>query len=163
MSTSYQSVNVLAVANMSRPLYESSDDLKNEQEVAVLMQSLWDCKFTKMPIKYHLDYVMHRGYKAVGFCEVKTRNYTMESIDGMGGYLMSIGKWSSAKQLNDVSGLPFILVVRALDGIYYAVFKELHKPPIEVKGRKDRNDWQDIEPCVVLETKLFKKLEKETV
>jgi len=27
-----------------------------------------------------------------------------------------------------------------------------------IKGRKDRNDWQDIEPCVLLNTNGFKRL-----
>jgi len=27
-----------------------------------------------------------------------------------------------------------------------------------VRGRKDRDDWQDIEPCVLLDVNKFKKI-----
>lgn len=143
---------------MSRPLYESQKDLDSESMVVETLGKEWNCSFSKMPIRYHLDYVAKRGDKAIAFCEVKTRNYTMQKIDEMGGYLMSIGKWSSAKNLYDCSGLPFILAVKTLDGIWWSSFKEFKPDDILVRGRKDRNDWQDIEPCVLLDVKKFKKI-----
>ena len=138
-----------------RPTYETQQDLNRERDIASFLEKTWFCEMAKMPVRYHLDYVMKRKGKAVGFCEIKTRNYTMEAIDNMGGYLLSIGKWSSAKQLYDCSKLPFILVVCTLDAIWYARFTEFVPNSVEVKGRTDRNDWQDVEPCVLLNTKLF--------
>lgn len=143
---------------MSRPLYESNTDLSNEQYVAQKIGAVWGCEFKKMPIRYHLDFVLTKGDKAVAFCEVKSRNYTMQRIDEMGGYLMSIGKWSSAKNLSEASGLPFILVARTLDGVWYTVVKEFKPDDVLVRGRTDRNDWQDIEPCVLLKCDRFKKV-----
>jgi len=143
---------------MNRPLYESNTDLNNEQYVAQKIGSAWGCEFKKMPIRYHLDFVLTKGDKAVAFCEVKSRNYTMQRIDEMGGYLMSIGKWSAAKNLSEASGLPFILVARTLDGIWYTVVKDFKPDDVLVRGRTDRNDWQDIEPCVLLKCERFKKL-----
>ncbi len=141
-----------------RPLYETDADLKREGSVVEILEKAWNCTMTKLPIRYHLDYVARRGDKAVAFCEVKTRNYTMQKIDQLGGYLMSIGKWSSAESLYRASGLPFILAVHATDGVYYASFTEFTPDDVLVRGRTDRNDWQDIEPCVVLNTNKFKKL-----
>ena len=141
-----------------RPLYETDADLEREGSVVGALEKLWDCEMVKLPIRYHLDYVAKRGDKAVAFCEIKSRNYTMQKIDQLGGYLMSIGKWSSAECLHRASGLPFILVVQALDGIYYASFTEFTPDDVLVRGRTDRNDWQDIEPCVVLNTNKFRKL-----
>ena len=143
---------------MNRPLYESNTDLNNEQYVAQKIGTAWGCEFKKMPIRYHLDFVLTKGDKAVAFCEVKSRNYTMQRIDEMGGYLMSIGKWSAAKNLSEASGLPFILVARTLDGIWYTVVKDFKPDDVLVRGRTDRNDWQDIEPCVLLKCERFKKL-----
>jgi hypothetical protein len=142
-----------------RPLYESDADLAREGGVVELIERAWNCTMTKLPIRYHLDYVFKRSDKAIGFCEIKTRNYTMDRIGEMGGYLMSIGKWSSAKQLSDASGLPFVLIAKTLDGVYYATFKEEFKPDdVLVRGRTDRDDWQDIEPCVLINVNRFKKL-----
>jgi len=148
---------------MSRPLYETSNDLSNEHNVALFLQDAWHCKLTKMPIRYHLDYVITKeGDTAVGFCEIKTRNYSMDDITKMGGYLMSIGKWSSAKQLYDCSGLPFFLAVRTLDGIWYSKFTDFKPSSVSVRGRTDRGDWQDIEPCVLLDTSMFKQIYTHT-
>lgn len=142
-----------------RPMYETKVDLDNEQTAIKVAEKKWQCEMAKLPIRYHLDFVAKRGDKAVAFCEVKTRNYTMEKIGQMGGYLMSIGKWSAAKQLHDATGLPFILIVRTIDGIWYSSFKEFTPDDVLVRGRTDRNDWQDIEPCVLLDVSKFTKLE----
>ncbi len=143
-----------------RPLYETEADLEREAEVASLIERRWNCKLVKMPIRYHLDFVAIRGDKVVAFCEVKTRNYTMEQITNFGGYLMSVGKWTNAHALNTSTGIPFVLIVKTSDGVYYASFDATNFKPDDVltRGRKDRNDWQDIEPCVLLNTKQFKEL-----
>jgi hypothetical protein len=139
-------------------MYETGADLDRETSVVNVIEKAWNCTMTKLPIRYHLDYVARRGDKAVAFCEIKTRNYTMAQIDSFGGYLMSIGKWSSAESLHRASGLPFSLVVHATDGIYYSMFKEFIPDDVLVRGRTDRNDWQDIEPCVMLNVDKFKKI-----
>jgi hypothetical protein len=142
-----------------RGLYETQDDLDRENSVVKTLEKAWNCTMTKLPIRYHLDFVIKRGDKAVAFCEVKTRNYTMAQIDSFGGYLMSIGKWASAEGLTRASGLPFVLVVKTSDGLYHAIFKDFKPDDVLVRGRTDRNDWQDIEPCVLLNTQRFKLLE----
>jgi len=143
-----------------RPMYETPADLKNEEDVVAMLQKRWQCRFVKLPIRYHLDYVAVDGDKAIGFVELKTRNYSMAQIDSMGGYLMSIGKWSSAKALYDCSGLPFVLVVKTTDGIYYSTFKEFKPDDVLVRGRTDRGDWQDIEPCVLIKSNRFTKVKQ---
>jgi hypothetical protein len=142
-----------------RPLYETSSDLDRENSVVDTLQKAWNVTMSKLPIRYHLDFVIARGDKALAFCEVKTRNYTMAQIDSFGGYLMSIGKWASAESLSRASGLPFVLVVKATDGLYHAKFRDFKPDNVLVRGRTDRNDWQDIEPCVLLNTDKFKLVE----
>ena len=142
-----------------RPIYETDADLDRESDVIDVVEKAWNCTAAKLPIRYHLDYVLKRGDKAVALCEIKTRNYTMQKIGEMGGYLMSIGKWDAAKRLSDATLLPFILIAKTLDGVYYSSFQDEFKPDdVLVRGRTDRNDWQDIEPCVLLDVSRFKKL-----
>ena len=142
-----------------RQMYESSDDLERESSVIAKVETAWKCKAVKLSIKYSLDYVLVRGDKALAFCEVKTRNYTMAQIDQFGGYLLSLGKWMAAKQISDSCGLPFFLIVQTTDGIYYADFHSDFGLPdgVLVRGRTDRDDWQDVEPCVLLNVNRFKK------
>ena len=143
-----------------RPTYESESDLARESGVAATIEKLWDCKLVKLPISYHLDFAVTRGAKCVAFCEVKTRNYEMEHINKMGGYLLSLRKWTTARDICLASQVPFILVVKTLDGVYYAAFDTDFLPDnLLVRGRKDRDDWQDIEPCVVLKTNRFTKID----
>lgn len=140
-----------------RPTYETQADLTIEGTVKGLLEKEWNCQLEKLPIRYHLDFACTRDGRVIGFCEVKSRSYTMEAIDRMGGYLLSLGKWGAAKSLCDASNLAFLLVVRALDGLYYARFKEDFTPDnVLLKGRTDRNDWQDVEPCVMLDASKFK-------
>lgn len=146
---------------MARLLYEKQEDLDRESAVARVLEVAWNCSMAKLAIKYHLDYVAKRGDTAAAFCEIKSRSYSMEQIDRFGGYLLSINKWSSAESLYRASSLPFILVVCATDGIYYASFTTFKPDSVVVRGRKDRNDWQDIEPCVLLNTSRFTKLQKK--
>ena len=141
-----------------RPLYETTADLEGEVSVAKTLAPLWNCEFVKLPLRYHLDFVVTRNGRAIAYAELKTRNYSMADIDKMGGYLMSIGKWSAAKQLCDASLLPFVLIVKTLDGLYRSSFTEFIPDDVLVRGRTDRNDWQDIEPCVLLNTKRFKRI-----
>ena len=147
---------------MSRPLYETDADLEREGNMVSVVESNWKCKLTKLPIRYHLDYVFTREDKPVAFCEMKTRNYPMDNLDRNGGYSIGLGKWMTAKTMSETSGLPFVLIVKLNDGLYYSTFGDGHnsfKPDdMVISGRIDRNDWQDIEPCVMIRAKRFKKL-----
>lgn len=141
-----------------RQLYETQEDLSSEAEVANYLSKIWKCEMSKLPIRYHLDFVAQRGKNAVAFCEVKVRNYSMEQIGKMGGYMLSLGKWSSAKQMCEASGLPFILVIKATDGIWFSLIDSFKPDSVIVNGRTDRDDWQDIEPCVLIKQSRFKRI-----
>ena len=83
----------------------------------------------------------------------------MEHIGQMGGYLLSLQKWIAARNMSLSTAVPFILVVKTLDGVYYAAFDTDFLPDnLLVRGRKDRGDWQDIEPCILLKTHRFTKI-----
>lgn len=141
-----------------RPMYESKKDLAGEVEVAQTLEEKWSCKFVKLPIRYHLDFAITRNNKVVAYAELKIRKYSMPDIGRMGGYMISLGKWAAAKQLCDASQLPFLLIVKAQDGIYQCTEKTFVPDDVSVRGRTDRGDWQDVEPCVMLDVQRFKKV-----
>lgn len=147
---------------MNRPIYETSADLVRETEIIGVVEQSWNCKATKLPIKYHLDYVFTRSDQAVGFCEIKTRKYTMDHLDKLGGYMLSLDKWMAGIRMSEATNLPFVLIVKTQDALYYSMFGKNHNPfttdDVRIMGRIDRNDWQDIEPCVVIRADKFKKL-----
>lgn len=146
---------------MARPEYETEADRQIENDVSQIVSKAWNCKLTKLPVKYHLDYAVVRNEVIIGFLELKSRNYTMAQLDRMGGFFVSLDKFMSAQRLNKATGLPSIIMIKALDGIYYASFHNAKIKSVKMEGRKDRKDWQDVEPCVLLATDQFKLFQKK--
>ena len=143
---------------MSRPQYETDADLQRESAVIERFKSKWNVEVEKLPVRYYLDYIMHRGDKTLAFCEIKTRNVKIQQIKDWGGFILSLSKWISAKNIVEATGLPFILIYRTFDGDYYNKITEFTHDGIYYRGRNDRNDWQDMEPCVMLNADRFKEL-----
>lgn len=141
-----------------RPIYESDTDLCNEQSIVVALESRFKCSFKKTPKFFSVDYVAVRENKPVAWVEIKCRKYTMLQIHSFGGYLISLKKIISAKHLFDVTGLPFILIVKAADEIYFSQFQTFSFTNLVIGGRKDRQDAEDVEPCVLIPTDSFRKL-----
>lgn len=141
-----------------RPLYESEADLSREAKVMERLSKLWRCSFHKLPIRYHLDYAAVRNKRVVGYVEVKVRNYSMEQIDRMGGYMLSLGKMQAGKSLSSLSKVPICLVVQCTDATYWLAVKDFSEFPVTITGRTDRGDAQDVEPCVLIPKARFRVL-----
>lgn len=142
----------------TRPLYETEDNLREQEGVARLVEEKWKCKFVKLKKAYALDYAVLRGGKIVAFAEVKCRNYTMEKLNSFGGFMLSLHKWTEAKNISGVSGVPFVLIVKTIDGFWHHSTTGFETDGISFGGRTDRNDLQDVEPVVILKGGRFKKL-----
>jgi len=136
---------------MARPMYESQHDLSNEERVAATLGSLWGCQFHKMPIRYHVDWALTKDDRVTAFAELKARN---NPIGKYGTFMISLAKWVTGNELSRSANVPFLIVVKWTDGLYW------HKTgtaEVEVKmgGRFDRNDSQDFEPVVHIKTENF--------
>lgn len=143
---------------MSRPYYETSKDLDREKQIAQVLNDAWNCTLVKMSVKYHLDYAITRNEEVVGYCELKSPNYALADFKRFGGFFISLDKFMAARRLYEATKSPCMIVINATDGVWYATFHDAILTSIKIKGRKDRNDWQDMEPCVVLNTDQFKLL-----
>lgn len=139
---------------MNRPMYETSESLKNEDEVASRISSAWNTKLNKLPIKYRVDYAAERNGKIVAWIEVKTRKYNMNDFDS---FMLSLDKYNASVQLGSITNLPVTLVVRWKDKIGYVDL--LHcRGVIKMGGRKDRGDPQDIQPAAYIPIDDFREL-----
>jgi hypothetical protein len=135
-------------------MYETSESLKNENEVASRISSAWNTKLNKLPIKYRVDYAAERNGKIVAWIEVKTRKYNMNDFDS---FMLSLDKYNASVQLGSITNLPVTLVVRWKDKIGYADL--LHcRGVIKMGGRKDRGDPQDIQPAAYIPIDDFREL-----
>lgn len=142
---------------MSRPFYENQNDRSNETAVIQKVCDVLNCEWVKLKPSYGLDFGFCKDGKLIGLAEVKCRKYTFEKIDSLGGYMLSLHKWTAAKNLVNTTDLPFSLIVKdSNDQIRAAIFESmLMHYNIMITGRKDRNDWQDIEPCVMIPISSF--------
>ena len=142
-------------------LYESPDDLAREKAAIEQVSKRLGVTVEKMPTTSPVDFALMLGRRVVGWCEVKTRNKSMAEIESLGGFLINTGKLIAVKQLSEISGKPFVLVLRASDGLWWLKMKvaiDFVGSEIFVQGRRDRNDPDDIETCACFPVTRFKPL-----
>lgn len=149
---------------MRRPLYESAADLKNEKAIVSFLEERWNCEADKLKIACEVDYSLTKNGKIVGIMEIKCRKYDYKTLDGWGGVILSAHKWQAAKRWKETHSIAFILALGLPDGVFVLRIKAGQNwPPLQLitGGRRDRNDPQDIEPCVLIPMKLFEKVNKD--
>lgn len=136
---------------MNRPQYESNIDLTNEQRVAAKLSILWRAYFHKLPKSYHVDWMVCRNNQTVAFAELKCRQNTRFAYPT---FMISLAKWMRGKELAREAKVPFIIIVNWTDGTF---FLKVQDQPVTYGfgGRKDRNDSQDMEPVVFINTSYF--------
>ena len=131
-----------------RPTYESSDDLRNEQEIITFFAKHFNDKLNavKIPKQYKIDYCLMIDDKITAFAEVKNRTCEKDTYDT---YMLSLAKYLESIKIKKDLSLETILVVKWTDAIGYI---ELGRRtwPIGFGGRIDRGDWQDKEPMIFI-------------
>lgn len=138
---------------MSRPMYETQEDLQRERQVMERLCEAWKVGCQKLPTKYVIDYGMLRDEKVVAWLEIKCRSKKYDEM------ILSAAKWFAGKDLARQTALSFVLVYAFPDSsIHYLTIEPDMNPEIRFEGRTDRNDWQDREPCVILPLEWFSVL-----
>lgn len=136
---------------MNRPIYETQNDRTAERKVAELVAAKRGLTAYAMPLRYAVDFAFCRGRVIEWWVEVKCRTNPREKYPT---YLLSLGKWAGMMGLFGQTGIPAMLVVGWTDCIGVL---ELPAPrmAVEIGGRTDRNDRQDVEPCVLIPVSQF--------
>ena len=143
---------------MIRPVYETEKDRKMEQAIINELSDAWKIFYQKLPIKHRLDFALLDDKKAViAWAEVKRRDNDSTTYDT---YMLRLDKYMSGMQLFKLTGLPFYMVVKFSDGLYYCEVSLLSYAQLNISfgGRTDRGDSQDVEPCIYFDSNLFKKV-----
>ena len=141
-----------------RPVYETEKDRKMEQAIINELSDAWKIFYQKLPIKHRLDFALLDDKKIVtAWAEVKRRDNDSTTYDT---YMLSLDKYMSGMKLYKLTGLPFYLVVKFSDGLYYCEVSLLSYAQLNLSfgGRTDRGDSQDVEPCIYFDSNLFKKV-----
>jgi hypothetical protein len=143
-----------------RPKYETSTDLKKEKmAVQTFVDSFGeDVQIAKLPLQYRMDFCLVKDGVVLNFVEVKCRSNKMSAYST---YIISTSKIVAARSYYDIN-ISCILLVDWSDKMGWV---ELSKNdwPSKIGGRKDRGDWQDIEPVTHIPLSEFKVVEKRVL
>lgn len=142
-----------------RPTYENVSDLDREMDVATKLSKEWRCDVTKTKRFYPVDYVATRDGKLVSILEIKTRNYSMGELERLGGFMVSAEKLVRARELSEMVRVPFILVVKMKDELFYRSFynRERYSGDVVLGGRTDRSDPDDRELVMLFTRNMFSR------
>ncbi len=140
---------------MTRPTYERPADLDAEREM--IAAAFPRVVAHKLPISYRVDYLLEFwGTQGVrrAWCECKARNVVAGTY---ADYMLSLGKFAAGCELARATGYPLILLIRWTDCLMRFTL-DTSSPvayPIDMGGRKDRDDAQDVEPVVMIPLREF--------
>ena len=134
-----------------RPIYESETDLRNERQIIDGLNEAWRTQSSKLPRSYGLDYALTRGGRVTAFVEIKCRTIPSWTYDT---YMISLAKVLKAKSLGNNVEVPALLVVRWNDMVGYVDLRPVALD-VQMGGRTDRGDAQDIEPVCMIPIKDF--------
>ena len=142
---------------MPRPFYETEGDLANERGIVEALAGR-GLHFEKLAPKDILDYAIVKNGRISAFLEIKVRANASTKFDT---FMISMAKFQ--KMLLNYAGsrIPTALVVKFSDRILRLWVNDATPHHVEIGGRYDRGDPDDVEPVVHLGMELFEELNLE--
>lgn len=137
----------------TRPRYATAATTAAEDALVAQFAARMRADWQRQPDRCVLDYVLVRAERVVAAVEAKVRTYTVAQVTRLGGYLLARTKAVALQSWVRDHGLPAILLVRFADAVRYLLIDScdwLRALPVIWAGRRDRADWQDMEPCVLI-------------
>lgn len=145
----------MRTSTTKRPRYESKLDLENQRLAIERYCSAKGFGFSSIVRRtYSADYYLLLEGKIAGVVEYKRRHYEREEFKDL---LLSVKKWRACREHAKYLRVPFILLVEWDDGLYRYVDTG-RNVPVSFKGRTDRNDPADLEPCVMIPVIWFERV-----
>lgn len=126
-----------------RKIYETTKDRKNEVLAASFISEKMCCRVVQNKKLYPADYsfVKDDRLKAIG--EIKVRNNKRAKYET---FFISADKIAKCQQFSSTFGVKFFLFVWWDDGIHFLDLTDQKPLFLNIGGRFDRGDSQDVEP-----------------
>jgi len=141
---------------MSRPRYETPEDMQREAEVRQACEKAWSCKLEKLAAYEKLDYAAIRDEKPVAFVEIKCRNHEFGKFPTL---MFGTTKIERALFYLRTFGLDTLLVVRDASGECYYTKIEPSKIHLHYGGRTtNTRDSDDVTMVCHIATEHFSRL-----
>lgn len=135
-----------------RPVYETDENREQEEKISTYLADKWGCEVAKMPPRYEVDRVFLKDGKPVAWVEIKRRKRTLMQFDTV---WLGAHKAVMGVNLSKLSGLPFFYAIGCNDCVAYIKVEGVYE--MRFGGRKDRGDWQDMEPVLEIPSHTFTK------
>jgi hypothetical protein len=142
---------------IARQFYETARDRVRERAIANEVGAVWGCCFVQNKPGFAADLCAVRDGHVIGLAEVRERpRHSLEVLDGWGGVFFSLQKWSNIHGLTLSSGLPFVFILKAAGVLHFHATRTFDHDGVDIGGRTDRGDWQDVEPVALLRAHRFR-------
>ena len=132
-------------------IYENEQTLAQERTAIVMVAEKWGASAVKLPRRYSADFALLKGNAVKAWVEFKGRKNPMDKYPT---YTVSLYKYMNLCALARDTGVPSFLIVEWEDRVGYTPIPVKHQ--IIFSGRKDRGDWEDVEPMVEIANSAFR-------
>ena len=143
---------------MTRALYETPENTREESKFCDDLAQRWGVTMRKLAPQYSIDRLCFRdGEDAVAALEVKCLNKPSSKCAHYGDSYMNVEKYLALQNFAAI-GLPSIYAVRLSDGDFFYKVTTGEYCTVRLVGRSDRDDPLDIKPVVRLAWDKFKRI-----
>lgn len=142
---------------MSRPIYETEANLKEELQVMQVFADRYGYEFNKLPLQYRMDFAVLRDRKLLGLVEIKCRKFSWSKYSTL---IMSLAKLMHMQTYSSMN-IPVTLLMKNTDGLWWWRYNPSSIDHYGWGGRhtggpsKPRDD-QDAEPVGFIHKDAFK-------
>jgi hypothetical protein len=135
---------------MSRPTYESYQNVSEELQIAATFCEVFGCKYEQYPPLHHLNGKFTVGGRTAAVVEIKQRRNKSTTYPTL---MISAAKCANGRDWGQKENAPFILLVKFTDGLFMT--KATRKYQEAIGGRTDRGDPNDLERCAYIPMEKF--------
>ncbi len=137
-------------------MLETAADKDREEAITRDICRAWSCKAGSLGRYSRVDRYLYNGDKLRCAIEIKAR--ANRDSNTFPTVLLNLDKFMNLAYLEALTRLPAYYFVLFKDGLYYVDVRQVRNCPIVVRGRKDRNLQNDVEPCYEIPITEFRRM-----
>lgn len=152
--TYYERENILHLDGTH--IFQTSQDRKNEQEVAAILEQAWSCQLRLFGSLSPIDWFAVRHERMVGLLDLKSRNHSASHFPTV---FLNVRKWLALLLAENGLGVPAIFVVKFLDTVLWIPLRDIDTTRLRIGGcsRRVKSD-NDIEPVIEVDVTVMRPL-----
>lgn len=140
------------------PIFTTPEDIAAEEEVAKVVEQVFDCKMHRWGMMAAIDWYATRQGRVVSSLELKTRTHATNKYDTV---FLNCRKWFAMQLAQLAWGHKAVYVVKFTDGIYWINLNDVDPRRMEMGGcARIVKSSTDYEPVILVPVAAMKPLKK---